>query len=135
AQHRHMLDQVLEFFDIKPDYDLDLMKTNQNLNTLTADIITELQPILKEFAPNYVYVHGDTLTSMVASLAAFYAGIKVCHVEAGLRTYNKWSPFPEEMNRQVTGRLTDYHFAPTQQSYDNLIKENINPQTIIITGN
>lgn len=135
AQHREMLDQVLTFFDIIPDYDLDLMKPNQNLNTLTSDIIIGLKPILEEFKPDFVYVHGDTLTSMVAALAAFYAGAKVCHVEAGLRTYNKWSPFPEEMNRQLTGRLADYHFAPTQQSYDNLIKENINPDTIIITGN
>lgn len=135
AQHREMLDQVLDFFEIKPDFDLDLMKPNQNLNTLTAAIITGLQPILKEYKPDFVYVHGDTLTSMVAGLAAFYAGIKVCHVEAGLRTHNKWSPFPEEMNRQITGRLTDYHFAPTQQSYDNLLKENVNPETIIITGN
>src|SRR5690606_14563109 len=135
AQHREMLDQVLTFFDIIPDYDLDLMKPNQNLNTLTSDIIIGLKPILEEFKPDFVYVHGDTLTSMVAALAAFYAGAKVCHVEAGLRTYNKWSPFPEEMNRQLTGRLADYHFAPTKQSYDNLIKENINPDTIIITGN
>jgi len=135
AQHREMLDQVLNFFDIQPDYDLNLMKPNQNLNTLTADIITGLKPVLDEFKPDFVYVHGDTLTSMVAGLAAFYAGAKVCHVEAGLRTHNKWSPFPEEMNRQLTGRLTDFHFAPTQQSYDNLIKENINPNTIVITGN
>src|SRR5690606_19835136 len=115
AQHREMLDQVLDFFEIRPDYDLDLMKPNQNLNTLTADIITGLQPVLEEFKPDYVYVHGDTLTSMVAGLAAFYAGIKVCHVEAGLRTHNKWSPFPEEMNRQITGRLTDYHFARSEE--------------------
>ncbi len=135
AQHRQMLDQVLEFFEITPDYDLDLMRPNQNLNTLTADIITGIQPVLEDFKPDFVYVHGDTLTSMVAGLAAFYAGTKVCHVEAGLRTYNKWSPFPEEMNRQITGRLADYHFAPTQQSFDNLVKENINPETIVITGN
>ncbi|MFA7686579.1 MAG: UDP-N-acetylglucosamine 2-epimerase (non-hydrolyzing) [Moheibacter sp.] len=135
AQHREMLDQVLDFFEIRPDYDLDLMKPNQNLNTLTADIITGLQPVLEEFKPDYVYVHGDTLTSMVAGLAAFYAGIKVCHVEAGLRTHNKWSPFPEEMNRQITGRLTDYHFAPTRQSFENLLKENIRPEDIKITGN
>ncbi len=135
AQHREMLDQVLDFFEIRPDYDLDLMKPNQNLNTLTADIISGLQPVLEEFKPDYVYVHGDTLTSMVAGLAAFYAGIKVCHVEAGLRTHNKWSPFPEEMNRQITGRLTDYHFAPTRQSFENLLKENIRPEDIKITGN
>ncbi|WP_445432926.1 non-hydrolyzing UDP-N-acetylglucosamine 2-epimerase [Chryseobacterium indoltheticum] len=135
AQHREMLDQVLDFFEIIPDYDLDLMKANQNLYSLTADIITELKPILEDFKPNYVYVHGDTSTSTIAALAAFYAGAKICHIEAGLRTNNKWSPFPEEMNRQLTGRLADYHFAPTQQSYNNLIAENINAENIIITGN
>lgn len=135
AQHREMLDQVLAFFEIKPDYDLDLMKPNQNLYTLSADIITGLKPVLDDFKPDFVYVHGDTSTSTIAGLAAFYAGAKVCHVEAGLRTNNKWSPFPEEMNRQLTGRLADYHFAPTQQSYDNLIKENINAKNIVITGN
>jgi len=135
AQHREMLDQVLDFFEIKPDFDLNLMKPNQNLFSLTADIITELKPVLEDFKPDFVYVHGDTSTSSVAALASFYAGAKVCHVEAGLRTHNKWSPFPEEMNRQLTGRLADYHFAPTQQSFDNLIKENVNPETILITGN
>lgn len=135
AQHREMLDQVLDFFQITPDYDLNLMKPNQNLYSLTADIITELKPILEEFQPDYVYVHGDTTTTMAASIASFYSGAKVCHVEAGLRTHNKWSPFPEEMNRQLTGRLTDYHFAPTQQSFDNLIKENIKSEDIVITGN
>lgn len=135
AQHREMLDQVLDFFEIKPDYDLNLMKPNQNLYTLTADIITGLKPILDDFKPDYVYVHGDTSTSSIAALAAFYSGAKVCHIEAGLRTHNKWSPFPEEMNRQLTGRLADYHFAPTQQSFDNLIKENIKEEDIVITGN
>ncbi|MFV0185239.1 UDP-N-acetylglucosamine 2-epimerase (non-hydrolyzing) [Empedobacter falsenii] len=135
AQHREMLDQVLDFFEIKPDYDLNLMKPNQNLYTLTADIITDLKPILDDFKPDYVYVHGDTSTSSIAALAAFYSGAKVCHIEAGLRTHNKWSPFPEEMNRQLTGRLADYHFAPTQQSFDNLIKENIKEEDVVITGN
>src|SRR5690554_3910467 len=135
AQHREMLDQVLNFFDIQPDYDLDLMQPNQNLYSLTADIITGLKPVLDEFKPDFVYVHGDTLTSMVAGLAAFYAGAKVCHVEAGLRTHNKWSPFPEEMNRQITGRIADFHFAPTQQSYDNLICENVPANSITVTGN
>lgn len=135
AQHREMLDQVLDFFEIQPDYDLNLMKSNQDLFSLTADIITELKPVLEDFKPDFVYVHGDTSTSALAALAAFYAAAKVCHVEAGLRTHNKWSPFPEEMNRQLTGRLADYHFAPTQQSYDNLIKENINSDAIVITGN
>lgn len=135
AQHREMLDQVLEFFEIQPDYDLDLMKPNQNLYSLTADIITELKPVLEEFNPDYVYVHGDTSTSSIAALAAFYAGAKVCHIEAGLRTFNKWSPFPEEMNRQITGRIADYHFAPTETSGQNLLNENIKKEAILITGN
>lgn len=135
AQHREMLDQVLDFFDITPDYDLDLMKPNQNLYSLTSDIILGLQPILDEYQPDYVYVHGDTTTTMAASIAAFYVGAKVCHVEAGLRTHNKKSPFPEEINRQVTGRIADYHFAPTIQSKNNLVLENISEDSIIITGN
>ena len=135
AQHREMLDQVLDFFEIKPDFDLDLMKPNQNLNSLTSDIILGLKPILDEYQPDYVYVHGDTTTTMAASIAAFYAGVKVCHVEAGLRTHNKLSPFPEEINRQVTGRIADVHFAPTKQSKDNLLQENVSEDTIIITGN
>lgn len=135
AQHREMLDQVLDFFDITPDYDLDLMKPNQNLYSLTSDIILGLKPILEDYQPNYVYVHGDTTTTMAASIAAFYSGAKICHVEAGLRTYNKLSPFPEEINRQVTGRIADYHFAPTLQSKENLLKEDIVEGSIIVTGN
>ena len=135
AQHREMLDQVLDFFEITPDYDLDLMKPNQNLYSLTCDIILGLKPILEEFQPDYVYVHGDTTTTMAASIAAFYAGVKICHVEAGLRTHNKLSPFPEELNRQVTGRIADYHFAPTTQSKENLLQENIPEGSVIITGN
>lgn len=135
AQHRQMLDQVLDFFQITPDYDLDIMKPNQNLYTLTSDIILGLKPILEEYQPDYVYVHGDTTTTMAASIAAFYAGAKVCHVEAGLRTHNKLSPFPEEINRQVTGRIADLHFAPTIQSKNNLLQENVQENTIIITGN
>lgn len=135
AQHRQMLDQVLDFFEIKPDFDLDLMKPNQNLYSLTSDIILGLKPILEEFQPDYVYVHGDTTTTMAASIAAFYAGAKVCHVEAGLRTHNKLSPFPEEINRQVTGRIADFHFAPTMQSKNNLLFENVSEDSIIITGN
>jgi len=135
AQHREMLDQVLNFFEITPDYDLDLMKPNQNLFTLTADIILGLKPILEEYQPDYVFVHGDTTTCMAASLASFYARIKVCHVEAGLRTFNKNSPFPEEVNRQITGRIADYHFSPTVQSKNNLILENVPDESIIITGN
>lgn len=135
AQHREMLDQVLDFFQIIPDYDLNLMKPNQNLYTLTADIITELKPVLEDFQPDYVYVHGDTTTTMAASIASFYSGAKVCHVEAGLRTHNKRSPFPEEINRQVAGRICDYHFAPTEQSKINLLTENIKSQDILVTGN
>lgn len=135
AQHREMLDQVLDFFEIKPDYDLDLMKPGQNLYSLTAIIITELKPILEAFQPDYVYVHGDTTTTMAASIAGFYAGAKVCHIEAGLRTYNKLSPFPEEINRKITGHVADFHFAPTQQAKQNLVKENINSDTITVTGN
>ena len=130
AQHREMLDQVLDFFEITPDYDLNLMKPNQNLYSLTSDIITGLQPILEEYKPDYVYVHGDTTTTMAASIASFYAGAKVCHVEAGLRTNNKKSPFPEEMNRQIAGRVADYHFVPTENSEQNLRKENIKENSI-----
>jgi UDP-N-acetylglucosamine 2-epimerase (non-hydrolysing) len=135
AQHREMLDQVLEFFEIFPDYDLDLMKPNQNLYSLTADIIVNLKEVLEKFKPEYVFVHGDTTTTMAGSIASFYSGAKICHIEAGLRTYNKLSPFPEEMNRQITGRLCDYHFAPTEISKRNLLIENIEEDTIIVTGN
>ncbi|MGB5653088.1 MAG: UDP-N-acetylglucosamine 2-epimerase (non-hydrolyzing) [Robiginitalea sp.] len=135
AQHREMLDQVLDFFGISPDFDLDLMKPNQNLYGLTADIITGLKDVLEEFNPDYVFVHGDTTTTMGASIAAFYSGAKVCHVEAGLRTFNKLAPFPEEINRTVTGHIADYHFAPTQTSYQNLIREGVDKTHITITGN
>ncbi|GIJ97803.1 UDP-N-acetyl glucosamine 2-epimerase [Capnocytophaga stomatis] len=135
AQHRQMLDQVLDFFAITPDFDLDLMKPNQNLYTLTADIITGLKSVLEDFQPHYVFVHGDTTTTMAASIASFYAGAKVCHIEAGLRTFNKYAPFPEEINRQVTGRIADYHFAPTLTSKQNLLSERIAEETILVTGN
>jgi len=135
AQHREMLDQVLKFFDIVPDYDLNLMKPGQNLYNLTATIINSLKPILEEFIPDYVFVHGDTTTTMAGSIAGFYSGAKICHVEAGLRTNNKKSPFPEEINRQITGRIADYHFAPTKNSKINLIKENIESSSILVTGN
>lgn len=135
AQHREMLDQVLDFFEIRPHYDLNLMRPNQNLYTLTADIILQIKPVLEEFQPDFVYVHGDTTTTMAASIASFYSGAKVCHVEAGLRTYNKRSPFPEEINRQVAGRICDYHFAPTETSRENLLSENIDDGSILITGN
>ena len=135
AQHREMLDQVLAFFDIKPEYDLDLMKPGQNLYGLTATIIESLKKILEDFSPDYVFVHGDTTTTMAGSIASFYSGAKVCHVEAGLRTNNKLSPFPEEINRQITGRICDYHFAPTETSKSNLLKENISEDSILVTGN
>jgi UDP-N-acetylglucosamine 2-epimerase (non-hydrolysing) len=135
AQHREMLDQVLDFFEITPHYDLDLMKPGQNLYGLTATIIESLKPILEEFEPDFVFVHGDTTTTMAGSIASFYSGAKVCHVEAGLRTNNKLSPFPEEINRQITGRICDYHFAPTETSKKNLLKENISDKSILVTGN
>ena len=135
AQHREMLDQVLDFFEIIPDYDLDLMKPGQNLYSLTATIIESLKPILEKFVPDFVFVHGDTTTSMAGSIASFYSGAKVCHVEAGLRTNNKLSPFPEEINRQITGRICDYHFAPTETSKNNLLLENVSEDSILVTGN
>lgn len=135
AQHREMLDQVLDFFEIKPHYDLNLMRPNQNLFTLTATIIENMKPVLEDFKPDFVYVHGDTTTTMAAALSTFYSGAKVCHVEAGLRTFNKRNPFPEEINRSIAGRLTDYHFAPTEVSKQNLLSENVPEKDIIVTGN
>jgi len=135
AQHREMLDQVLSFFEIIPDYDLDLMKPNQNLYTLTADIIVALKPVLEEFQPDFVYIHGDTTTTMASSIASFYSGAKVCHVEAGLRTHNKRSPFPEEVNRSIASSVCDYHFSPTLLSKNNLLNENIAFDKILVTGN
>lgn len=135
AQHREMLDQVLDFFEITPDYDLDLMKPNQNLYGLTSDIIVALRPVLEEYKPHYVFVHGDTTTTMASSIASFYAGSQVCHVEAGLRTYNKRSPFPEEINRNIAGVISDFHFAPTETSKSNLLKENVQLTDILVTGN
>ncbi len=135
AQHREMLDQVLDFFEIKPHYDLNLMRPNQNLYTLTATIIESMKTVLEDFKPDYVYVHGDTTTTMAAALSAFYSGAKVCHVESGLRTFNKRNPFPEEMNRSIAGRLADFHFAPTRGSKDNLLKESIPEKDILVTGN
>ena len=135
AQHREMLDQVLEFFDIHPDYDLNLMKPNQTLNGIWADILLHMKPILDTWRPDWVLVHGDTATSTAGALAAYFSGCKVGHVEAGLRTFDKWSPFPEEMNRQLTGRLADIHFAPTLQSKCNLLREAIDENNIVVTGN
>lgn len=135
AQHREMLDQVLDFFDIKPDYDLNLMQPGQNLHTLSSLIIENTKLIFEEFQPDYLFVHGDTTTSTFSALSAFYLGIKVCHIEAGLRTNNLYSPFPEEVNRQITGRIATLHFAPTKLSRENLLKENITSNKIFVTGN
>lgn len=135
AQHREMLDQVLDTFGITPDYDLDIMKTRQSLAGITTRVLEGMEDVLKKEKPDIVLVHGDTSTSFVAALAAFYEQIPVGHVEAGLRTYDIYSPFPEEMNRQLTGRIAKLHFSPTTRNYDNLIKENINSENIYITGN
>ncbi|TSA31251.1 MAG: UDP-N-acetylglucosamine 2-epimerase (non-hydrolyzing) [Porphyromonadaceae bacterium] len=135
AQHRAMLDQVLSFFEIIPDYDLNLMTPDQDLHSLTALVITSMKPVLKDFRPDYVMVQGDTTTTAATALASFYFGIKVCHVEAGLRTFNKRSPFPEEMNRQITSLIADYHFAPTVAAQSNLLQERIGQNAILVTGN
>ena len=135
AQHRQMLDQVLEIFDIKPDYDLDIMKDRQTLIGITTKVLEGLDGVLKEAKPDIVLVHGDTSTTFVGALAAFYNQIPVGHVEAGLRTYDKYSPFPEEMNRCLTGRIADLHFSPTISNRNNLLKENISDDDIFITGN
>lgn len=135
AQHREMLDQVLATFKIKPDYDLNIMKDNQSLAEITTNILLQLEKVIVESKPDIILVHGDTTTTFAASLSAFYHQVKIGHVEAGLRTWNKYSPYPEEMNRQMTDVLSDFYFAPTEQSRDNLLKENINPAKITITGN
>ena len=135
AQHRQMLDQVLEIFDIKPDYDLDIMKDRQTLIGITTKVLEGLDGVLKEAKPDIVLVHGDTSTTFVGALAAFYNQIPVGHVEAGLRTYDKYSPFPEEMNRCLTGRIADLHFSPTISNRNNLVKENVSDDDIFITGN
>lgn len=135
AQHRQMLDQVLHIFDIKPDYDLDIMKPNQDLYDVTSRVLLGMRDVLKEVQPDVVLVHGDTTTSTAAALAAFYQQIPVGHVEAGLRTHNIYSPWPEEMNRQITGRITTHHFAPTPLAKQNLLNENVAENQIIVTGN
>lgn len=135
AQHRQMLDQVLDIFQIKPDYDLNIMKDRQTLVDITTRVLERLDWVMKEVQPDIVLVHGDTTTTFVGSLAAFYNQIKVGHVEAGLRTWNKFSPYPEEMNRQLTGVLSDLHFAPTKKAAENLLNENKNEDAIFITGN
>ena len=135
GQHRQMLDQVLELFNLTPDYDLNLMKPGQTLSDITSGVLKGLEQVFAEWTPDVVLVHGDTATTFAASLAAYYHKIAVGHVEAGLRTGDIYSPWPEEANRKLTGALTTYHFAPTQSSYNNLIKENIDPKNITITGN
>jgi len=135
AQHREMLDQVLEIFEIVPDYDLNLMKSGQDLYDITANVLLGMKDVLSDFQPDIVLVHGDTTTTSATSLSAFYQKIKVGHVEAGLRTHDIYSPWPEEANRQITGVLSTYHFAPTSNSQDNLLRENKNSKDIIVTGN
>ncbi|WNR44636.1 non-hydrolyzing UDP-N-acetylglucosamine 2-epimerase [Paenibacillus roseipurpureus] len=135
AQHRQMLDQVLDIFKITPNYDLNVMKDRQTLNEITMRVLQGLEPVFQEAKPDLILVHGDTLTTFLASYAAFMQQIQVGHVEAGLRTWNKMSPYPEEMNRQLTGVLADLHFAPTQQSADNLRRENKSESQIYVTGN
>ena len=135
AQHREMLDQVLNIFDINPDYDLNIMKPGQDLFDVTENVLSGMKRVLSDFNPDIVLVHGDTTTTSACSLAAFYNKIKIGHIEAGLRTGNIYSPWPEEANRKITGVLADYHFAPTSTSENNLLKENINKENILVTGN
>ena len=135
GQHRQMLDQVLQLFGLVPDFDLNLMKSGQTLSDITTGVLKGLEDIFSEWLPDVILVHGDTATTFASTLAAYYQKIKVGHVEAGLRTGNIYSPWPEEANRKLTGALANYHFAPTQSSYDNLIKENVDASAIIVTGN
>lgn len=135
AQHREMLDQVLKIFNIKPDYDLNIMKSKQSLTSITSSVLTGLEEIFDKESPDLVLVHGDTTTTFAASLAAFYKKIKVGHVEAGLRTFDKYFPYPEEMNRKLTGQIADIHFSPTKNAKANLLREGIDENNIFITGN
>ena len=135
AQHRDMLDQVLEIFDIQPDYDLDIMKDRQTLTDITVNALLGLEKVIKELQPDIILVHGDTTTTFIGSLAAFYNKIRIGHVEAGLRTFNKYSPYPEEMNRKLTGAMADVHFSPTSVSKANLLREGVSEKNIFITGN
>lgn len=135
AQHREMLDQVLRLFEIAPDYDLDLMEPKQTLSGLTARVLTELAPVISREKPDWVLVQGDTTTVMAASLIAFYHRVKVGHIEAGLRTGDKWQPFPEEINRRMAGVVADLHFAPTETAKNNLLREGVSPDVIYVTGN
>ena len=135
AQHREMLDQVLKAFNVVPDYDLDIMKSRQTLTHITASVLEGLYPVIEGEKPDIILVHGDTTTTFVAGLAAFYCKVRVGHVEAGLRTYDKYSPYPEEMNRKLVTQLADLYFAPTKNNKDNLLKEQISEDLIYITGN
>ena len=135
AQHRKMLDQILDAFDIRPHYDLDIMTSGQDLYDITTSVLAEIQPVLKKFAPDLVLVQGDTTTTFATALAAYYEQVDVGHVEAGLRTGNIYAPYPEEINRQLTAKLAKFHFAPTIRNRDNLLEENIEPENIAVTGN
>jgi len=135
AQHREMLDQVLDLFEIVPNYDLDIMKPGQDLYDVTSNVLLGMKAVLSDFEPDVVFVHGDTSTTFAASLAAFYQQISLAHIEAGLRTGDIYSPWPEEANRQLTTQIAAYHFAPTQTSRENLLRENVNAKNIEITGN
>ena len=135
AQHRQMLDQVLDVFDIQPDHDLNIMQPDQSLSELTVNLFTKLEPLIKSLSPDWILVQGDTTTVMAASLLAYYHKVKIGHVEAGLRTHDKWQPFPEEINRKIAGAVADLHFAPTDHARNNLLKENVPEDRIIVTGN
>lgn len=135
AQHREMMDQINQLFHIQPDFDLNVMEVNQSLHHLSAQILSKLTPVIESVKPDWILVQGDTTTAMIASLAGYYQRIKVGHIEAGLRSKNKWEPFPEEGNRRIIDVVADLHFAPTQFAYDNLCKEGVSPQNIVITGN
>lgn len=135
AQHRDMLDQVLDIFDIQPDFDLDIMKDRQTLTDITVNALAGLEKVIKELHPDIILVHGDTTTTFVGSLAAFYNKVQIGHVEAGLRTFNKYSPYPEEMNRKLTGAMADIHFSPTATSKENLLREGVKEESIYVTGN
>src|SRR3712207_2558664 len=135
AQHRQMLDQVLDVFDIVPDYDLDIMKESQTLSYITSSVLSRINDIIVKEKPDCVVVHGDTTTTFSAALAAFYNQVKIAHVEAGLRTYNKYSPYPEEINRQMVGLLADFNFCPTEMTRNNLVREGKKESSIFVTGN
>lgn len=135
AQHRQMLDQVLDLFSIKPDFDLNLMKPGQDLSDITSNVLLGMRSVFQQWQPDIILVHGDTTTTLAASLSAYYARVRVGHVEAGLRTHNKYSPWPEEMNRKVTGAVADIHFAPTEKARANLLAEGVSADVIHVTGN